>query len=211
MYRLSRVVLTETIEFDLQIERVDSTFPDYDILIDVSLQLPPLNASLDELPVNSVVSNDSGVWLSLNRSVLSYINGTTFQQFHFEGHLLTDFTDVSMVSVTGSVSYVVDPYTNSDYVEYITFPELYFVKPKLAAGTLCFYSFFEDSNNNEIVVWKMVFSEVAGPPYDLTMDIQVDSDVVLLRSIEIQSIGLVFVVIHSIIQILNHIYVYLLA
>ena len=200
LYRLSRIVFTETIEFDFQIERVDSTFPDYDIPIDVSLQLPPLNASLDELPGSSVVRNDSGVWLSLSRSVLSYINGTTFQQFHFEGHLLADSTDDSVVSVTGSVLYAADPYTNSDYVEYITFPALYFVKPKIVAGSLRFYSFFEDGSSNEIVVWRMVFSEVAGPPYDLTVDVQVDSDVVLLQFVEIQSIGLVSVVIYSIMQ-----------
>ena len=177
------------INFDLWIERVDSTFPDYDITIDVSLELPPetiLNSTLDNLSVSMKSVAGSEVSVLLNRSVLSYVNSTSMQLLHFEGHFLPNVPNGQVIKLNGSVTFIVDPYTFTDYVEYFTFPDLYFIRPTIEAESLTFNSFNEGS---EVVIWELTLTNIAGSPFDLTVDIYVDTDVLHLLFVDVQSVG----------------------
>ncbi len=177
------------INFDLWIERVDSAIPDYDIIIAVSLELPSetiLNSTLDNLSVSmkSVAANEISVLL--NRSVLSYVNQTSMQLLHFEGHLLPNVPNGQVIKLNGSVMFIVDPYTFTDYVEYFTFPYLFFIIPTIAVESLTFDSFIESS---EEVIWELILTEIAGSPFDLTVDIYVDTDVLHLLFVDVRSVG----------------------
>ncbi len=180
---------TELINFDLWIERVDSTFPDYDIIIKVSLELPSetiLNSTLDNLPVSVKSVAGSEVSVLLNRSVLSYVNSTSMQLLHFEGHFLPNVPDGQVIKLNGSVTFIVDPYTFTDYVEYFTFPDMYFIRPTIEVESLIFNSFIEGS---EVVIWELILINNAGSPFDLTVDIDVDTDVLHLLFVDVQSVG----------------------
>ena len=177
---------TELINFDLWIERVDSTFPVYDIVIEVSLELPSetiLNVTLDNLSVSMKSVAGSEVSVLLNRSVLSYVNSTSMQLLHFEGHFLPNVPNGQVIKLNGSVTFIVDPYTFTDY---FTFPDLYFVRPTIEVERLSFSSFIEDS---KVVIWELVLTNIAGSPFDLTVDIYVDMDVLQLLFVDVQSVG----------------------
>ena len=180
---------TEVINFDLWIERVDSAFPDYDVIIDVSLQLPSetiLNSTLDNLSVSMKSFAGSEVSVLLNSSVLSYVNSTSMQLLHFEGRFLPNIPDGQVIKLNGSVMFIVDPFTFTNYVEYFTFPDLYFIRPTIEVERLSFSSFNEGS---EVVIWELVLTNIAGSPFDLTVDIYVDTDVLQLLFVDVQSVG----------------------
>ncbi len=177
------------INFDLWIERVDSAFPDYDIVIDISLELPPetiLNSTLENLSVSMKSVAGSEVSVLLNRSVLSYVNSTSMQLLHFEGRFLPNAPSGQVIKLNGSVMFIVDPYTFTDYVEYFTFPDMYFIRPTIEVKRLSFSSFIEDS---KLVIWELVLTNIAGSPFDLTVDIYVDTDVLQLLFVDVQSVG----------------------
>ncbi len=177
------------INFDLWIERVDHAFPDYDTVIEVSLVLPSemiLNSTLDNLSVSmkSVAANEISVLL--NRSVLSYVNQTSMQLLHFEGRFSANVPDGQVIKVNGSVMFIVDPYTFTDYVEYFTFPDLYFIIPTIELESLQFDSFIEGS---QVVIWELILTNSSGSPFDLTVDVYVDTDVLNLLFVDVQSVG----------------------
>ena len=177
------------INFDLWIERVDSAIPDYDIIIAVSLELPSemiLNSTLDNLSVSMKSVAASEVSVLLNRSVLSYVNNTSMQLLHFEGRFSPNVPDGQVIKLNGSVMFIVDPYTFTDYVQYFTFPDLYFVRPTIELERLIFDSFVEGS---EELNWELILTNIAGSPFDLTVDIYVDADVLRLLFVDVQSVG----------------------
>ncbi len=177
------------INFDLWIERVDSAIPDYDIIIAVSLELPSetiLNSTLDNLSVSMKSVAASEVSVLLNRSVLSYVNNTNIQLLHFEGRFSPNVPNGQVIKLNGSVVFIVDPYTLTDYVEYFTFSDIYFIIPTIEVESLKFDSFIESS---EEVIWELILTNIAGSPFDLTVDIYVDTDVLRLLFVDVQSVG----------------------
>ena len=189
LYRLSRIVHTEVINFDLWIERVDGVFPDQDIIIDISLELPSeviLNSTLDNLSVSMKSVAESEVTVLLNRSVLSYVSNTSMQLLHFEGRFLPNVPNGQVIKLNGSLVFIVDPYTFTDYVKYFTFPDIYFIRPTIEVERLIFDSFIEGS---AVVIWELVLTNIAGSPFDLTVDIYVDTDVLHLLFVDVQSVG----------------------
>lgn len=188
--RLSRIAYTEVIHFDILIERVDSMFPNYDIFMNVSLEFPPttsLNLALDGLSVRMTDNTGSGTLVSLDRSVLSYIDRTSTQFFHFEGNFIPNVTNGLVIQ--GSVMYIADPYTFMDYFEEFSFPNIYFVQPKLVAESLIFHSLSRNGGSVEVVTWELILADIFGPPYDLIVDIQMETSVLNLFFVEIQSFG----------------------
>ena len=168
---------------------MDNAFPDYDTVIEVSLVLPSemiLNSTLDNLSVSmkSVAANEISVLL--NRSVLSYVNQTSMQLLHFEGRFSANVPDGQVIKVNGSVMFIVDPYTFTDYVEYFTFPDLYFIIPTIELESLQFDSFIEGS---QVVIWELILTNSSGSPFDLTVDVYVDTDVLNLLFVDVQSVG----------------------
>ena len=177
------------INFDLWIERVDSAIPVYDTVIEVSLVLPSemiLISTLDNLSVSMKSVAASEVSVLLNRSVLSYVNQTSMQLLHFEGHLLPNVPNGQVIKLNGSVMFIVDPYTFTDYVEYFTFPDIYFILPTIEVESLKFDSFIESS---QVVIWELILTNNAGSPFDLTVDVYVDTDVLHILFVDVQSVG----------------------
>ena len=177
--------------FDYLIERVDTVYPDYDIQINVSLELPlssTLNISLNDLPVTTTTEISDELTVMLNTSVLSYLSNTSTHLLQFQGLIGENVSDGQNLTLSGLVEYVSYPSNGRSYVEIFTFPVIYLIEPKLS-GSLIFDSLVENESGTEIITWELTLRDIAGPPYDLTVNIYVDQEILELLYVEVQTIG----------------------
>ncbi len=171
------------------IERADSNFPDYDVLINVTLELPTeaiLIPSLGDLSVDTKSVGESLVTVMLSTSVLSYVSNVPVELIHFEGNMLRNLTNGHVIKLNGSVTYSVDPSTSVDYIQYFSFPDIHFSPLSLVPKSLRFDTFME---NPDVIVWELLLADIAGIPFDLTVGIFVDTAVLQLQFVEILNIG----------------------
>jgi len=98
---------------------------------------------------------------------------------------MPDIPDGYVLRVNGLVLFFADLYSEIVFIEYFSFPDIVFLKPRVS-GSIVYDSLIVDES--EVLVWVLTLSGVAGPPYDLDLFVEVDTDVLELLSVEVISV-----------------------
>ena len=162
-------------------------FPDYDIYTNLTMTLPPnniLNVSSEEFHVDATTD---GLIASYVFSPLSYVSSTDTQVLQFEGTIGSNVSDrQTLDSFSFTLDYAAEPTNGREYSETFSVPTVFIVQPVIVSFEMDLLQYDRDT---DIGSWRLTLGEIAGPPNELLLMIELNPDVLGFVSIEVNMIG----------------------